>query len=399
MRVLYISYNGLSEPLGRTQVIPYVRALAHSRRFVLISFEKVERDGPAAREATRTLLGSDVQWLPQRYHRRPTLPATAWDALWGTLRGLLAGPVDLVHARSTVAALMAWSIARLRRRPWIFDVRGLLAQEYVDGHHWPADGALARLTAAIEGRLLFAADGLVLLTHKIEQQFREQGRFPASRPVAVIPCAVDIRRFVYSPKAAASIRRQLGFGSSPVMVYAGSLGSWYLPSEMIEFFTVARGVLPDLRFLVLSPQASLMEGEAARRGVAGFVHTQAVAAEAVPDYLSAADFGISFIAPSPSKLASSPTKLGEYLACGLPVVLNAGVGDVDELEAEYAWVLLPSLDKAEYLRAAKRVKHLLADPARRNRARDLAQARFSLNEAVRRYDDLYRRVARQERIE
>ena len=40
-RVLFISYNGMLEPLGQTQVLPYLRELAkRGVKFTLLSFEK-----------------------------------------------------------------------------------------------------------------------------------------------------------------------------------------------------------------------------------------------------------------------------------------------------------------------------------------------------------------------
>ena len=42
-RVLFISYNGMLDPLGQSQVIPYLRELAkRGVRFTLLSFERAE---------------------------------------------------------------------------------------------------------------------------------------------------------------------------------------------------------------------------------------------------------------------------------------------------------------------------------------------------------------------
>lgn len=393
MRVLYISYNGLQEPLGRNQVLPYISGLAGlGHTFTVLSFEKPESDRESTRQEVRDLLPPGTRWLRRRYHRRPSLPATAWDTLVGAVGSTLQGRFDLAHARSTVPAAMARAAAAVLGIPWIFDVRGFVAAEYVDGNHWPADSLRTRLTAAAERRLLGAASGLVFLTARARDSVVTQMGIDVSR-TEVIPCAVDLDRFRFRPEVRAAIRERLGLGGAPVMVYSGSLGSWYLPDSMLDLLEVAEPSLPGLHFLVLSPQAALARERAARRGLDARVTALTVAPPEVPDYLSAADFGVSFIEPSPSKAASSPTKLAEYLACGLPVVLNPGVGDVDTLGGERGWILT-GLDRDGLRGAAARVASELAVTDVRAACRETARRHFALEDAVKRYDRLYQRVTR-----
>ena len=67
----------------------------------------------------------------------------------------------------------------------------------------------------------------------------------------------------------------------------------------------------------------------------------------MPALIAAADIGLSFILPSPCAIASSPTKVGEMLAMGIPVAANAGVGDMALVMTKpSAGVLLPDLTAA-----------------------------------------------------
>jgi glycosyltransferase involved in cell wall biosynthesis len=391
MRVLFISYTGLAEPLGRSQILPYLAGLASSgHRFLVMSFEKKRGPSDMSPSEVRTLLPPGVDWIPLPYHKTPTVAATFWDIMLGIARGLREPGINMIHARSTVPAAMAWVIATVRRLPWIFDVRGYMAKEYVDAGHWPANSMLALITDAIERRLLARASGLVYLTSRAAATQRESRSTP---PIVVIPCAVDLDRFRRADAEGRAIRDRYGLGDGPLMTYAGSLGSWYLPSEMLDFLAVGRSVIPDLRFLVLTPHVGLMETEARRRGLSAAVHAVSVLPAAMPAHLSAADFGISFVAPSPSKAASSPTKIAEYLACGLPVVSNAGVGDV-ELQARGApWVVIRRLCSSDYHAGVARVQALLRDPGCRAASREAAQRLFSLDSAVASYLAFYQCVA------
>ena len=116
------------------------------------------------------------------------------------------------------------------------------------------------------------------------------------------------------------------------MIYVGKFGGWYMAAEMAEFFAVARDAIPGLHFLILTQgDRAEIARQLERRGVRGDYTITSAPPELLGDYLAAADFGISFIRPAPSKASSSPTKIGEYLGAGLPVVCTAGVGDLDVL--------------------------------------------------------------------
>src|SRR5262245_13885566 len=87
-RVLYISYNGMLDPLGQSQVIPYLRELSkRGVEFTLLSYERaanLEAGGIAKCKALHeSLTASGIEWDWLRYHQKPSLPATAYDVLQG----------------------------------------------------------------------------------------------------------------------------------------------------------------------------------------------------------------------------------------------------------------------------------------------------------------------------
>jgi glycosyltransferase involved in cell wall biosynthesis len=395
VRVLYLTYNGLTEPLGRRQVLPYVLGLAaRGWRFTVVSFEKAETaDDPAREQVARLLKEADAEWIPRRYHKRPTMAATSFDTAQGIATALRhRREVGLIHARSTVPALMAAAAARVLRVPWIFDVRGLLAEEYADGGHWSRESLLFRLTDRTEGRLLRQAPGLVFLTERIRDEFARRAGWP-ERPTAVIPCAVDLAAFSAPDDTRLRIRAALDLGPGPVLTYAGSLGSWYRLREMLDFYEVAAGEIGGLSLLILTPNESEARALVAGHPLVSRIRVLRVRPEQMPEYLSAADAGLCFLGDHHSKAASSPTKYGEYLASGLAVVTNPWTGDAARLEGDPAWILVKDFTREAYSAAARDLRHKLEDPARlRQSARALAARGFSMGEALDRYDALYRRV-------
>src|SRR5262249_19010744 len=153
-------------------------------------------------------------------------------------------------------------------------------------------GSLAfRITALVEGWARRAANGVVVLSERLRQDFLTEFRVRA--PVEVIPCCVDTARFHLDPAARAARRRELGLADETLFVYVAKLGARYLASEAFGFFKAARQVLPGARLLVLSGDSP--EGFAAiasKDGVTTDSYQVRHAAHAeVPQWLSAADVG------------------------------------------------------------------------------------------------------------
>ena len=113
-------------------------------------------------------------------------------------------------------------------------------------------------------------------------------------------------------------------------------------------------------------------------------------------YLAGVDFATCFYQPKFSEIAASPTKVGEYLGAGVPVVATAGIGDVDDLIAgREVGVLIGDFTPAAYAAAAEQILAFAGDPECRERCRAIAHAHLSLKDVgIPRYDRLYREVAR-----
>lgn len=404
--VLYISYNGMLDPLGQSQVIPYLRELSKAGvRFTLLSFERgtAWTDEGLARCANlkRELAAEGIGWHWLRYHKRFSLPATAYDVLAGTryARGLVRrNNIEIVHARSHIPATIALSLKQDFGLKMIFDVRGLLAEEYADAGHWQKGSLRYRLTKRMESRCLAAADGVVTLTERIWPIIKE---WPALRghEVAheVVPCCADLERFRFSATDRMARRAELGLQDAFVLVYSGSIGGWYLTEEMADIFSTLLKVRPDAHFLWLTPgEHDRIHAIMRERGVPPNRYTvHQSAPQDVPSYLSASDAGIAFIKACFSKLASSPTKNAEYLACGLPIIINAGVGDSDQLVTqEQVGALVNNFNAADYDDAIRTIIKFVERPDQtRRHTRAVAERLFDVRRVgVSRYADLYLRV-------
>lgn len=391
--VLYVSYDGMLEPLGQSQVVAYLERLAHDRPIHLLSFEKAEdwakvteRHALSARMAT-----AGISWHPLRYHKRPSAIATAWDIAQGTAVGwwlTMRHRLCIVHARSYVPSVMALVIKRLSGARFVFDMRGFWADERVDGGLWPRAGRMYRAAKWFEQRFLLEADHVISLTRAARNEMKRFA-YLAERmpPVTIIPTCADLMRFAPLPTA-----HRKGF----VLGYVGSAGTWYEFDAAVACFAELRKRLPTATFLIINHNAQDYIRE---RLAAGGIPSHAVELHAakhteIPAYMARMTAGIFFYKPSFSRAACAPTKLGEFLGCGIPCLSNAGVGDMAHvLESERVGIAINAFDPVSIASGLEALLTLVADPEISRRCVTAAQKHFSLDEGVRRYAAVYDRLS------
>jgi glycosyltransferase involved in cell wall biosynthesis len=351
---------------------------------------RAERD-----EARRSLEREGIFWYPVAPRGRSPALRKVLTLARATAVGAIAivrHRAPVVHGRSTMPAAVAILLSKALGRAFLYDADCELSREFVDVGRWPEGGLRHRLLAGFERFARAASDSTVVLTDYTRRRILAE--LPGGAPVTVVPCCVDVERFTFQPKEREEHRRELGLASEPVFVYMGKVGSWYLVDETFALFRVARERLPEARLLVVSPDSpEAFRGLAGRHGVPwSACHVVRARHDEVPGWLSAADVGLSLIAPFASKLGCSPVKAGEYLAVGLPLVITRGIGDTTALvERERVGVVIEEQTDAAYRHALADLEGLLREgEALRARCRAAAEADVGLQGVgVPRYREVY----------
>lgn len=385
------------EPLGQSQVLQYLKHLASDHAITLLTFEKPE---DLADHGRLSALKSEakqagIDWRPLRYHKRPSALATAYDLALGLLFGswlVLRKKICIIHARSYVPSVIALGLKKLFGVKYIFDMRGFWADERVDGGIWPKGSRLYRVAKWFEQRFFCAADTVVSLTHAGVEEIKQfpylQGRLPS---FVVIPTCTNLQMFILPTATTEPNDRPFTLG------YVGSVGTWYLLDEMLRLFQCVRQRRPQARLLIINRnEHALLRERLQQVGVPlDQVEIKAVEHRQVVNEMQRMDAGMLLIKPVFSKLASAPTKLGEFLACGVPCVGNTGVGDVGSiLSAGPVGVVVSAFDDQALGQAVDELLALCADPAIATRCRRVAEQHFSLEQGVASYREIYQSLAR-----
>jgi glycosyltransferase involved in cell wall biosynthesis len=404
-KILYLTYDGLTDPLGQSQVLPYLCGLSkNGYRFSIISFEK-----PKAYAANKSLIKeicetNSIRWYPQPYTKNPPVLSTLKDIY--RLRKVFLDlhgkeKFDLVHCRSYLTSLIGVWAKRKFGTKFVFDMRGFWADERVEGGLWnlnnPVFKTIYRYFKRKEQQLFSEADYIISLTWSGADQIKsELMKDKAIAPIQVIPCCVDLSLFDTSKISAQEIsekRKELEImRGATVLSYIGSVGTWYMLEEMLCFFKVWLVESPQSIFLFITVDDPSPIFESAEKVSLAKEKLKIVRGKRneMPILTACSDYSIFFIKPSFSKQASSPTKQGEIMALGKPIVCNAKVGDTGFVIDKYnAGVVVHQFNEESYKEKIGELKRRIFDPSG---IRKGAEEFYSLEKGISSYQEVYRRL-------
>lgn len=399
-KILYITYDGITDPLGQSQILPYLAGLSGKGYEIhILSFEKKETFHRQKNTIDAIISRNNITWHPRFFTTKPKYISKYYDLF--QLKRIATKlqqqfRFDAVHCRSYIAAQPGLLLKRKFGVKLIFDMRGFWIDERIENGQWNKNnllfGLLIKRYRVIEKALLENSDNIISLTQKAKDHLVKAAAVPEKK-ITVIPCCVDLELFnpahIDSGKLV-ELKMKLGIDEPDYLVtYSGSLGGLYLINETMAFFRKLKEQIPQAKLLVLSritlPQLEpyLKANQIAGKDVLLCWSNRSE----MPYYLAASKLALCFIRASFSKIASCPTKLPEYLAMGIPVVINAGIGDDDEIiQSGQCGVILQSFGEEVMAKEIARVKQFLV-PHRQSIS--CAENYYSLESGISRYLSVY----------
>jgi glycosyltransferase involved in cell wall biosynthesis len=402
-RVLYLSYDGMTDPLGQSQVLPYLSALSsQGYSFTIVSFEKKQRYEKEKHIINRIAAASAICWRPLMFSKNPPFLSKVYDRwkLKQTIKRLFRKEhFDMIHCRSYVSAEIGLWAKKKYGTKFLFDMRGFWADEKVDSGQWNLKNPLYRYAynhyKRKEKDFLLNADAVISLTHVARKELLGKKQYEHV-PVDVIPCCADLDHFNYNhinKDFRAGLKEQMGIGQqAKVITYLGSIGGWYMTKEMFTFFNRLSAKYPEFVMLVLTKDdPDKVKREAAEYNIPpGKIISRYAGRNELPDYLSLSDCSIFFIRPTYSKIASSPTKHAELMGMGIPVICN-DIGDTGYvINDTQSGFVIKEFTTDEYDRVINNFQELLS--ISREKIRSGAFKYFDLENGAGHYLQVYKRI-------
>jgi glycosyltransferase involved in cell wall biosynthesis len=404
-KILFISYDGLTDPLGQSQILPYLIGLtSYGYHFTVLSCEKPDRLQQRRKRIEEIIKPYPIQWEPLLYHKKPPVLSSVYDyrqLLKTAVRLHKQRDFSLVHTRPGIPTLVALQLKKRHGIKFLNDVRGFWADERVDGKMWNLKNPLYKTIYSFfknkESECLKVNDHTTCLTHSAKREMATWNILRNAEKIEVIPCSVDIDLFdpqKISEAQQQQVRKALSIQPNEFVIsYLGSVGTWYMMDEMFQFFQLLLRRKAETKFLIITSAID-------HPRVNEYLHKYGIDEQKVilkeldrrevPLYLSICHYSLFFIKPCFSKLSSSPTKHGEIMAMGIPVITNTGVGDVEEIVEKYqSGFLIRDFSEEAYTAAIdKMLTHEFDATAIRNAAKEF----YSLTKAVQSYKRVYEEV-------
>ncbi|MDE9450360.1 glycosyltransferase [Aliiroseovarius sp. Z3] len=404
IRSIFVTNNGLSDHIGAAQVLPYLEGLAaRGHQIACLSVEHPERQEEFVTTIAPRLQRAGIEHSPILRRALPLTGKLDRFAMPGRMQNRLEKLVetfqpDMIHCRSYMPLGAVLPVSAQYNLPFVFDMRGFWVDERCEAGIWqgPIGRGIARHFRKLETRAISRANAIVALTHDAKSII--SARRPSAGTVTnVIPCSVDQTRFRPDKILRASARRALGYSAKDVvLVHLGSAGPLYQMGTTYRLLTALQAQGMRARLLLVGDHDAQQHVRAAKGyGVTldiAHLTCRKVPHDEVPALLNAADIGLSFRIASTSSLGVSATKVGEYLSCGLPVISNTGIGDINDILPDRRFgLVLAHHDTPAIEHAARTIAS--APFASRSVIRAHAAGRFSLEHAGAAYDALYRSFA------
>jgi len=403
--ILFISYDGLTDPLGQSQIIPYLAGLSKlGYNFTILTCEKSQNYFLHKENVETMIASANLKWVPIMYHKKPAVLSTMYDVMQlkkKAKRLHTKERFDMVHTRPGIPALIGLEMKKKFGIKFLNDIREFYADSRIEGKIWNEKNffykKIYKFFKQKEKEAVEKNDGIVCLTFAAQKIIKEWREYKINRPFQVIPCSVDTNLFDankldFSLKE--RFKKQLKIEEEDFIIsYLGSLGTWYLIKEMIEFFKIISDKNPAAKFLFISPAPKEAIIKEARK--CGLNENKIMIKKAkrneVPVLLSFSKLSVFFIKSCYSKQSSSPTKLAEIMAMGIPVITNSGIGDVEEIVEKYhSGIVLKELNDSSF----KSVAELICkkNDFKENEIRKAAEEFYNLDNAVEKYYEIYQQI-------
>jgi glycosyltransferase involved in cell wall biosynthesis len=394
----------MTDPLGQSQVIPYLKGLSKlGYRFTLLSVEKKDRYDRHSSIIKSQLSNCEIDWQVLIYTKSPRFLSKIYDQFKLIQKSIQLHrnrKFDVVHCRSYVAAAAGYKLNKKYGIPFLFDMRGFWVDERVENGQWnlnnPGYKILYKFYKKLERLYLMSASKIISLTESGKNELIKNYNVHPNN-ITVIPCCVDLDHFNYQNikfDEQLSLKRNLNINKNDkILSYLGSLGGWYLATDMIKFFGVLNKVIPNTIFLLITfDNANQVEQVALDCGIdLSTIRIISAQRSEVPLLLSISDWSIFFINSTYSKIGSSPTKQAEAMAMGLPLICN-DIGDTGNIVKDSkSGYVLDSLSEAEYQKVSNR---MVTDLHAKASIRAAAVQHYNIKDGISSYSLVYDMIAK-----
>jgi len=398
-KVLFITFNALTEPLGQSQILPYLYGNSSKYNFYVCSLEKYDSVSTPSlvNSVMEYCLQRNIVWLPSKFRSKPKFLSTLLNLIkvgLNSLKIIRNHDVSIIHCRSYLPAFLGIILKKTYKTNFIFDMRGLWIDELLAAGRIKKQTILHRALVYFEKAALINASEIITLTHK-SKEFLITNYLIDEKKISVIPTCVEQSLFT-------DISKKTSGRSDELVKRVGILGTvlsgWFNFEMLISFMQSIKLRWPEVEFHFVTKESSndiLASFKDHSFDIKEFNYKiYPIEREGLAQCISQFDIGAMFyFSESFSEIARSPTKIGEFLACKTPIIINFGIGDTDKIIKDYGVGLLVDrglLRDADLLN--NKIEAMLNDNDIEIRCVRCCEDIFSLDQGISSYNRIYQKL-------
>lgn len=399
--VLYLTFDGVLEPLGQSQVLRYIYGLSdRGFLFSLISLER-EKDLSnidAIRETEELVCQHQIQWirLPYQTGGAKSVLKNIYTMARSASSIIRKNNVGLVHARSYVPTLIAWYLRLRWEKPYIFDARGYWIDEKAAEGQWFTHPRVYTCAKWLEKYLFQSARAIVTLTAIMADDLRSILKPAQETPIVVIPTCADFDRFSPDSQLPSAVPVEVNkrLKGKLVIGMMGAINTSYCVREGMLLFSMLRERRDDAHLLCVTQQTAKARMLVHEAGISDDDCTISQSSyQDMPDWMRMMDWGLLLLNETFAKRGSMPTKLAEMLACGVrPIQYGCNREVAAKVREAGSGIVLPELSNLALERAAETISATNLIPTTVLQAREDARSWCSVEYGVDKYESLLTQI-------
>jgi len=359
-------------------------------RFIVRAHE-VDVTSPQVEKYAESLAALGIRFDATRARNR--LVDMTFDLLWGW-RAIRSDNISVVFSRGLAASLVNVALRRLCGVGFVYRSSGLIAEEQAALGQVKRGGLAHRALIWAERMIYTHSDAVFCVSSPMQEYVRTMAPKTAT---FLTPNAVDIERFRYDPEMRRKTRARLRLDDHFLCVFSGASWKWEMLEETAKAFSAFAKAVPRAYLLAIVYDPDRVQPLLARHLGSNQFTVMTVPWHEMPSLLMAGDMGLLPRSRDLVSRVASPIKFGEYLACGMPVLITAGIGDFSDMVKEHQLgvVVEDVADTAAVAAGAQRLMDLVNrdGDALRRKCADFARKELGWDRIIEESERAFRHAA------
>lgn len=340
VNTLLFIYNSFKDPLFQNILLSYIKTINKNNigDFHLITFEQKEYhiDKQERLQIREGLAKHNIFWHPLTFHTGKFLLFKKlidfFQSVYTILKIRIKYGIKVIFSFANVASSIAILIKKAFNLKMIIYSYEPHSEFMIELGLWDKNSLKFKTLNYLEKLAGRDADYIMTGTkYMVEKLEKENSKAYVYRA----PTAVDEKQFYFRSEGRKKVREKINAHDKYVILYLGKFGDLYYNEEIPQLSREIKSFIPNSYFLVVTSNNHEEIKVIYNKYLSekDFHITGHLSFEEVKEYISAADIGISGVPPTASQKYRSPTKVAEYLLCGIPIITSKGIAE-DDIYAE-----------------------------------------------------------------